>query len=94
MSQYEIISQDLSEQGTGKKQVGRLRPELASMFKVGCHKERVRAYLDGKAIFPITLELDLTSECTRVCPECPSATAANHHSLNKEFVDRLFGYLV
>jgi MoaA/NifB/PqqE/SkfB family radical SAM enzyme len=93
MSQYEIISQDLSEQAAAEKQVGGLRPELASMFKVGCHKERVRAYLDGKGIFPITLELDLTSECTRVCPECPSATAANHHSLNKEFVDRLFGCL-
>lgn len=93
MSQYEIISQDLSEQATGEQQMGPLRIELASMFKVGYHKERLRAYLDGKAIFPITLELDLTSECTRVCPECPSATAANHHSLSKEFVDKLFGFL-
>jgi MoaA/NifB/PqqE/SkfB family radical SAM enzyme len=93
MSQDEIILKDLHEYASGEEQMSGLRPELASMFKVGYHKERVRAYLDGEAIFPITLELDLTSECTRMCPECPSATAANHDSLNMQFVDRLFGYL-
>jgi len=93
MSQQKIILQDLQRYTSGEKQVSRPRPELASMFKVAYHKEKVRAYLDGEAIFPITLELDLTSECTRKCPECPSATAATHHYLNKEFVDRLFGYL-
>jgi organic radical activating enzyme len=69
------------------------RLEVASMSKVSYHKKRLKEYLEGKAIFPITLELDLTSECTRACPECPSATAIHHHSLSIEFVDRLFGYL-
>jgi organic radical activating enzyme len=75
------------------EQANQSRLEVASMAKVGFHKQRLTEYLRGKAIFPITLELDLTSECTRSCPECPSSKAVHHHSLSIEFVDRLFGYL-
>ena len=75
------------------EQTDRPRFEVASMSKVGFHIQRLKEYLEGKAIFPITLELDLTSECTRACPECPSSMAIHHHSLSMEFVERLFGYL-
>ncbi|OGD22002.1 MAG: hypothetical protein A2W03_07045 [Candidatus Aminicenantes bacterium RBG_16_63_16] len=60
------------------------------MLKVGLHKDRVDAYLAGRHVFPVTLELDLTSRCTRVCPECPSVNAAHHHSLSLNFLERLF----
>lgn len=69
------------------------KPEVASMLKIGAHKDRVDAYLGGKNILPVTLELDLTSDCTRVCPECPSVNSAKHRSLSMEFVDRLFADL-
>ena len=65
------------------------KPEIGSMFKVGLHRERVEAYLAGRRVFPVTLELDLTSACTRTCPECPSVKAPHHHSLSLEDLDRL-----
>lgn len=75
------------------EQTNHPRFEVASISKVGFHIQRLKEYLEGKAISPITLELDLTSECTRACPECPSSMAIHHHSLSMEFVERLFGYL-
>lgn len=82
------------ERGFGsepKEKGGRL--EIASASKVGCHAERLKSYLAGDSIYPVSLELDLTSECTLSCPECPSTSAPQHHSLKWEFVDRLFGFL-
>jgi hypothetical protein len=64
-------------------------PEVGSMLKVGLHKNRVDSYLAGRRIFPVTLELDLTSRCTRACPECPSVNSAKHHSLSMGSLDRL-----
>jgi len=69
------------------------KPEVGSMLKVGLHKERVNSYLEGKNIFPVTLELDLTSNCTRVCPECPSINSAKHHHLTIDFIEKLFANL-
>ena len=69
------------------------KPEVGSILKVGLHKERVNSYLEGKNIFPVTLELDLTSECTRVCPECPSINSAKHHHLTIDFLEKLFANL-
>ena len=59
------------------------------MLKVGLHRARVDAYLAGRRVFPVTLELDLTSECTRTCPECPSVNSARHHSLSRPDLERL-----
>jgi MoaA/NifB/PqqE/SkfB family radical SAM enzyme len=69
------------------------KPKVGSMLKVGFHKEKIKGYLEGKNILPVTLELDLTSECTRVCPECPSANSPKHHSLSVEFAEKLFAML-
>jgi len=66
---------------------------LASTYKVGFHRERLAAYLRGESVFPITLELDLTSQCTRSCPECPSSTAPTCQLLNLPFLEQLFGFL-
>ena len=67
--------------------------EIASMFKVGYHRDRILSYLNKKKIFPVTLELDLTSRCTRVCPDCPSVRASNHYDLSEAFIHKLFTLL-
>lgn len=67
--------------------------EVASMYKVGLHRERVNAYLNEENIYPVTLELDLTSRCTRTCPDCPSVRASRHYDLSPEFIHKLFSLL-
>ena len=69
------------------------RPELASQYKILSHRDRVMAYLRGKPVFPLTLELDLTTECTRNCDDCPSTRAKNYRVLKEDFIDKLLGCL-
>lgn len=68
-------------------------PRVTGGSKVAWHGERLDEYLSGRRIFPVTLELDLTSQCTRDCPDCPSTRAPFHHYLDQAFVDRLLGLL-
>ena len=67
--------------------------DVASGFKIAAHAERLRAYLRGEAVFPVSLELDLTSRCSRTCADCPSMRAAVHWELDRSFVERLFDAL-
>jgi organic radical activating enzyme len=67
--------------------------EIASAFKVAYHEEKFRAYLQGEPIFPATLELDITSECTRKCSDCPSSRGSASQHLEMEFIERLFACL-
>ncbi|HEX7501818.1 MAG TPA: radical SAM protein [Acidobacteriota bacterium] len=64
--------------------------EVASGYKIAAHRERVLAYLRGEAIYPVSLELDLTSRCSRTCRDCPSTRASEHWELTETFVERLF----
>lgn len=64
--------------------------EVASGFKIAAHRDRLLAYLRGEAIFPVCLELDLTSRCSRTCLDCPSTRAREHWELSEEFVEHLF----
>lgn len=66
---------------------------VASKYKIAAHKERIEDYINGKNIFPITLELDLTSKCNFLCNDCPSARAKESDYLSIEFVERLFNLL-
>ncbi len=66
---------------------------VASKYKIASHKERIEDYINGKNIFPITLELDFTSKCNRLCNDCPSARAKESDYLSLEFVERLFNLL-
>jgi len=68
-------------------------PKIASMYKIGSHMKRVKSYLNGEKIFPVTLELDLTSQCNRTCPDCPSNRVSHKHNLTTEIMQRLFSYL-
>jgi MoaA/NifB/PqqE/SkfB family radical SAM enzyme len=64
--------------------------EVASGYKIAAHRDRILAYLRGEAIYPVSLELDLTSRCSRACRDCPSTRASEHWELTEAFVERLF----
>ncbi len=63
--------------------------EIASAYKISYHVEKMDAYLKGGRISPATLELDITSRCTRTCADCPSGRGADNHHLSLEFVGKL-----
>lgn len=63
------------------------------MYKIGFHQERLTSYLRGEKILPVTLELDLTSQCNRNCPDCPSTRAPQNHRLSLDFIGTLFSSL-
>ena len=67
--------------------------QVASGYKIAAHRERVLAYLRGDEIFPVSLELDLTSRCSRTCSDCPSTRARKHWNLTESFIERLFSLL-
>jgi len=66
---------------------------VAGPEKVAGEAAKLAAYLRGEEIFPTTLELDLTTACTRSCPECPSTTAPVQRTLPRETLDWLLGEL-
>ncbi len=63
---------------------------VASGYKIGYHKEKLSTYLKNEPIFPVTLELDITSQCSRVCQDCPSCRSPYQESLSWEFIKKLF----
>ena len=67
--------------------------EVASAFKISYHKQKLESYLRGEPIFPATLELDITSKCTRACDDCPMSRGSGSHSLSMDFVENLFASL-
>ena len=67
--------------------------EMASPYKVTYHKRKLKAYLDRERIFPACLELDLSTECNRHCPLCPSATGGSASCLELGFIEQLLGHL-
>jgi len=68
-------------------------PQIASTFKIAYHKEKLESYLCNEFIFPVTLELDLTSACNRKCPNCPSTTNLPSYTLETNFIECLFSCL-
>ncbi|MBI2840979.1 MAG: radical SAM protein [Acidobacteria bacterium] len=67
--------------------------QVASARKVAYHTERLASYLGGEPVFPVTLELDITSHCTRVCEHCPSSRSEYQHSLSFPFIEELLASL-
>ena len=68
-------------------------PEIASALKIAGHKKRLEAFLRGESIFPVTLELDITTHCTRKCTKCPMIRSSTQRHLDFEFVKNLFSRL-
>ena len=67
--------------------------QIASPYKIAYHQANLAAYLKGERIFPATLELDITSRCTRICPNCPSSRSKRIFDLNWSFIDGLLASL-
>jgi len=67
--------------------------KIASPYKVLYHKKKLEAYLNNQQIMPATLELDITTECNKRCPLCPSTTSLHSSNLNLIFIERLFDRL-
>lgn len=67
--------------------------QVASYNKIGFHKERIRDYINGEPILPITLEFDITSQCTRACQDCPSSRSDFKHNLPIQKIENLFDSL-
>ena len=66
---------------------------IASARKILAHRERIEAYLRGEFVYPVTLELDLTTACTRRCERCPSLRSSRDQHLSLAFINRLFAGL-
>ena len=62
---------------------------VASPLKVTWHRDKVKAYCRDGPVYPATLELDLTSQCTRLCEDCPSSRSRAASHLERSFVERL-----
>ncbi|MBN1829902.1 MAG: radical SAM protein [Deltaproteobacteria bacterium] len=67
--------------------------ELSSPWKVARHKEKLEAYLRGEPVYPVTLELDITTACNRECPGCPSASGPFSRNLDMAFIRHLFSLI-
>jgi pyruvate-formate lyase-activating enzyme len=65
-------------------------PEMASAYKVAYHRQKLEAYLRNEPILPATVELDISSKCSRRCPSCPSTTSKYSSMLDLDFIKRLF----
>ncbi len=84
---------DLAGSGTAASGAEVVPLHVAGPAKVGAEPAKLAAYLRGERILPTSLELDLTTACTRSCPECPSTTAPVQRTLSRETLDWLLGTL-
>jgi MoaA/NifB/PqqE/SkfB family radical SAM enzyme len=64
--------------------------EMVSPLKIFWHHQKVDAYLAGSPVFPVTLELGLTTACNRSCPDCPSRKGKPGLFLSIDTAQRLF----
>lgn len=70
------------------------QPKIFAPSKVAIDPQRIKAYLHGEEVYPVTIEMDLTQLCTRSCTGCPfSASRAPGLTLQLPFLDRLFSVL-
>lgn len=67
--------------------------EVASPYKVAYHREKLAAYLRNEEVLPASLELDISTQCNRRCPLCPSTTSTYSSRLDLDFIERLFARL-
>jgi hypothetical protein len=62
--------------------------------KVNIDHQKVEDYLNGKPIYPTTIEMDLTQLCSRSCEGCPYGVARQPGlTLQMPFLDRFFSIM-
>ena len=64
--------------------------EMVSPLKVLWHLDKVADFLSGRAFFPATLELGVTTACNLSCPDCPSRRGNPGLFLPADTAERLF----
>lgn len=67
--------------------------KIAASNKIAYNMEKLDSYLRGDHIFPTTLELDITTECNRKCPNCPSTLTLPKLNLDLDVIERLMSQL-
>ncbi|MHB8792567.1 MAG: radical SAM protein [Thermoleophilia bacterium] len=79
---------------TGTEQVGvKSRLLMTSPAKVAFHQEKLQAFLAGRPIFPVTVEMDITTFCPKKCKDCPSTRSPEAQFFELDHIDRFFGRL-
>jgi len=68
-------------------------PEMTAVDKILWHEERVTDFLAGRPVFPVTLEMGLTTRCNRSCPDCPSSGGRAGIDLSLPLAERLLSLL-
>ena len=63
---------------------------MVSTSKILIHQKKVKEYLSGGNIFPVTLELGLTANCNRNCIDCPSSRGDRTFNLDFNIIKKLF----
>lgn len=67
--------------------------QMTSPVKIAIHRERLKDLLDGKAVFPVTVEMDITTFCPQECTDCPSERSPEAQYFDLADIDRFFGRL-
>src|SRR3990170_3804471 len=67
--------------------------KMTSPGKVAYHAEKLSAMLAGEPIFPVTVEMDITTHCPLRCNDCPSTRSPEAKNFSLDRIDRFFGSL-
>lgn len=67
---------------------------IVSTLKFGLHENKINEYLQNEPIWPITLELDLTTACSRTCPGCATVARPSVQAMDKPFIQKLLDFFV
>jgi MoaA/NifB/PqqE/SkfB family radical SAM enzyme len=66
--------------------------KIAGADKIGYHIDKICDYMENRAVFPVTLEIDLSTECSRRCPGCATTLRPLKKALETSFIENLFSY--
>jgi len=71
----------------------RKQRNIASSLKIALHQDKLIRFLRGENVYPICLELDITTECNKQCDNCPSRLRPKIDRLSTRAVEQLFSLL-
>lgn len=63
---------------------------IASPLKIACHPKKLGTFLQGEHVYPISIELDITTACSYQCAHCPSVMRPSIGCLPIDKVEKLF----
>lgn len=75
------------------KRVSSGKMQMTSPRKIAFHQEKMNAFLAGETVFPVTVEMDITTYCPRKCRDCPSTRSPEARHFVLPAIDRFFSRL-